>query len=82
MDQISKIISLLNDNKNILLTGNAGTGKTTTLLELKKYLEKQHRHTVILAPTGLAAMLVEGLTIHSFFNVRFNFLGTKEGDIY
>ena len=49
---------------NIFLTGRAGTGKTTLL---KQFLERNGQKTVILAPTGVAAMNVGGQTIHSFF---------------
>jgi hypothetical protein len=49
---------------SVFLTGKAGTGKSTLLLELTKYLSKQH---IILAPTELTALQVGGENIHSFF---------------
>jgi sulfur transfer complex TusBCD TusB component (DsrH family) len=49
------------------LTGKAGTGKTTFL----KYLrETTKKNTVILAPTGVAAVNAGGQTIHSFFQIK------------
>ena len=54
------------DNKLIYLTGKAGTGKTTFLKYLRQTSEK---NTVILAPTGVAAINAGGQTIHSFFQI-------------
>lgn len=56
-------------NRNIFLTGKAGTGKTTFLKELKKYLPKR---MIVLAPTGVAAINAGGVTIHSFFQLPFH----------
>jgi len=51
----------------VYLTGKAGTGKTMFL----KYLrETTTKNTVILAPTGVAAINAGGQTIHSFFQIR------------
>lgn len=55
-------------NKNVFLTGRAGTGKTTFLLNLKKQLPKR---MVVVAPTGVAAINAGGVTIHSFFQMPF-----------
>ena len=55
-------------NKNIFLTGKAGTGKTTFLHNLKKSSPKR---MVIVAPTGVAAINAGGVTIHSFFQMAF-----------
>jgi hypothetical protein len=56
-------------NRNIFLTGKAGTGKTTFLRELKKLSPKRQ---VIVAPTGVAAINAGGVTIHSFFQLPFH----------
>ena len=53
---------------NIFLTGKAGTGKTTFL----KYIrEHSHKNTVVVAPTGVAAINAGGVTMHSFFQLPF-----------
>lgn len=57
-----------NTDKNIFLTGKAGTGKTTFLHNLKKTL---HKRMAIVAPTGVAAINAGGVTIHSFFQLPF-----------
>ena len=55
-------------NRNIYLTGKAGTGKTTFLHFIKENLPKR---MVVLAPTGVAAINAKGVTIHSFFQMPF-----------
>lgn len=55
-------------NRNVFLTGKAGTGKTTLL---KLILEHTHKNTVVVAPTGIAALNAGGVTIHSFFQLPF-----------
>lgn len=54
-------------DKLVYLTGKAGTGKTTFLKYIKGTTDK---NTVILAPTGVAAVHAGGQTIHSFFQIR------------
>lgn len=60
-------IQLVNQsNRNIFLTGKAGTGKTTFL----KYIrENCHKQMAVVAPTGVAAINAGGVTIHSFFQL-------------
>jgi hypothetical protein len=55
-------------DKNIFLTGKAGTGKTTFLHNLKK---KSMKRMIVVAPTGVAAINAGGVTIHSFFQISF-----------
>ncbi|MFT4781106.1 MAG: hypothetical protein ACJAZK_001731 [Psychroserpens sp.] len=57
-----------NTNRNLFLTGKAGTGKTTFLHRLKM---KSLKRMVVVAPTGVAAINAKGVTIHSFFQVPF-----------
>lgn len=52
--------------KNIFLTGKAGTGKTTFLHSIKSRTAKR---TIVVAPTGVAAINASGVTIHSFFQI-------------
>ena len=49
---------------SLFITGKAGTGKSTLLHYLHSTTTKE---TVVLAPTGVAALNVGGQTIHSFF---------------
>ncbi|WP_299276541.1 helix-turn-helix domain-containing protein [uncultured Psychroserpens sp.] len=57
-----------NTDRNVFLTGKAGTGKTTFLHKLKMNSLKR---MVVVAPTGVAAINAKGITIHSFFQVPF-----------
>ncbi|MDR3112813.1 MAG: AAA family ATPase [Endomicrobium sp.] len=59
------LISKTNDC--VFVTGNAGTGKTTFL---RYYLTRAAKKTVVLAPTGVAALNAGGETIHSFFKFK------------
>ena len=54
-------------DRSVFVTGRAGTGKSTLLRWL---CSRSKKRPVVLAPTGIAALLVGGQTIHSFF--RFN----------
>lgn len=56
-------------NRNLFITGKAGTGKTTFLKDLKKLSPKR---MVVVAPTGVAAINAGGVTIHSFFQLPFH----------
>jgi len=53
-------------NRNIFLTGKAGTGKTTFLKYIRENCPKQ---MAVVAPTGVAAINAGGVTIHSFFQL-------------
>lgn len=55
-------------DRNIFLTGKAGTGKTTFLHNLRTHCPKR---MVVVAPTGVAAINAKGSTIHSFFQLPF-----------
>ncbi|HPS84297.1 MAG TPA: AAA family ATPase, partial [Bacteroidales bacterium] len=55
-------------NRNVYLTGRAGTGKTTFLNRLRNECPKR---MVIVAPTGVAAINAGGVTIHSMFQLPF-----------
>jgi len=67
--EFNKAIELIKyTNGLIFLTGKAGTGKTTFL---KYLLQKKYKETVVLAPTGVAAINAGGVTINSFFQIPF-----------
>ena len=52
------------EGKSVFITGRAGTGKSTLLRLFRNTTRKK---TIVLAPTGIAALNVGGQTIHSFF---------------
>ncbi len=55
-------------NRNVFLTGKAGTGKTTFLQNIK---EHTHKNVIVAAPTGIAAINAGGVTLHSLFQLPF-----------
>ena len=57
---------IANTNSCFFLTGRAGTGKTTFLQSIQETVNKEF---ITLAPTGVAAILAGGDTIHSFFGL-------------
>ena len=54
-------------NRHVFVTGKAGTGKSTLLDHFRKTTRKE---VAVLAPTGVAALNVQGQTIHSFFGFK------------
>ncbi len=55
-------------DRNIFITGKAGTGKTTFL---KYIVEHTYKNTVVTAPTGIAAINASGITLHSLLHLPF-----------
>lgn len=56
------------EGTSVFITGRAGTGKSTLLSLIRA--QRLDRATAVVAPTGVAALNVEGETIHSFFGFR------------
>ena len=74
-DEFEKALKLMeSEQKFILITGGAGTGKSTLLKHFRTNTKKK---IVVLAPTGVAALNVQGQTIHSFFRLPFGFLDSS-----
>lgn len=66
--QFQQAIDLIErGNRNVFITGRAGTGKSTLLRYLRSITYKK---AVVLAPTGVSALNVQGQTIHSFFRFK------------
>lgn len=63
-DAVDRIMA--NPDKNFFIQGQAGTGKSTLINYLK---EKLGSNAVVVAPTGIAAELIKGTTIHSMFKL-------------
>ncbi|WP_315184516.1 AAA family ATPase [Corynebacterium durum] len=62
----SSALLQLQKGRNVLITGRAGTGKSTLLREfINKHTHG--RNTLITAPTGVAALNIGGVTIHRGF---------------
>ncbi|MDR1454198.1 MAG: helix-turn-helix domain-containing protein [Tannerella sp.] len=55
-------------SEHVFLTGKAGTGKTTFLRYIRQHT---HKHAIVAAPTGVAAINAGGITLHSLFQLPF-----------
>ena len=52
---------------SVFLTGDAGTGKTYLLNEFIKDQRARNRNVMVCAPTGIAALHINGVTLHHQF---------------
>jgi len=69
MNYLSVTIDKLKSKKNLFLTGGAGVGKTTITKDIIKSFEDEAKKVAKLASTGMAATLINGQTLHSFFDL-------------
>lgn len=66
--------------RDVIITGNAGVGKSS-LLHLMKALDEQNKiNSLYVAPTGVAAVNIEGATIHSTFGLGIDMRNPR--DVY
>ena len=66
-DEFRQALALLAGGKHLFLTGKAGTGKSTLI---RRFMAETDRNVVVVAPTGIAALNVDGYTIHRLFGFR------------
>ncbi len=64
-----EIVALLSHGSNVFLTGGAGVGKTTLTRAVINAFEESGKKVAKLASTGMAATLIGGQTLHSFFDL-------------
>src|SRR5699024_5475757 len=64
-EEFQAALDHLHAGHHLFLTGRAGTGKSTLI---RHYLESTERSTITVAPTGIAALNVDGYTIHRLFS--------------
>lgn len=57
---------MMKTRETVLITGKAGTGKSTLL---RHFVKESGRKAVVVAPTGIAAINAGGVTVHSFFGL-------------
>lgn len=74
-DEFKRVFDIMEETSdNLIITGKAGTGKSTLL---KYFLVYTKKTAVALAPTGIAAINIGGDTIHSFFHFPWELLTKK-----
>lgn len=66
-DEFRAALDLLAAGRNLFLTGKAGTGKSTLI---RHFMATTDRNVMVVAPTGIAALNVDGHTIHRLFGFR------------
>ena len=67
-EEFKEVLKLAKAGESLFVTGKAGTGKSTLLREIQSALSA--KSIVVAAPTGVAALNVDGLTIHRLFAFR------------
>ncbi|KAA8911383.1 PIF1-like helicase-domain-containing protein [Sphaerosporella brunnea] len=55
--------------KNLFITGRAGTGKTILIRAINSWATSREKGVTVTAPTGAAALLIDGTTIHTWAGV-------------
>jgi hypothetical protein len=66
-EEFREALALLAGGRHVFLTGKAGTGKSTLI---RRFMAETDRNVVVVAPTGIAALNVDGYTIHRMFGFR------------
>lgn len=64
-----RALELLQQGRNVFLTGPAGSGKTTVLNQFIDWAEEQGKNVAVTASTGIAATHLNGKTIHSWAGI-------------
>lgn len=65
-DEQLALVELVMNGKNVFYTGSAGCGKSTVLKHFVALLRSGRKKVDIIAPTGKAALEVNGRTIHNY----------------
>ena len=73
-----KAFGLFKDQKNLLILGPAGTGKSHIIKTFQEYMKLNfpHKRICLTSTTGISAYNIGGMTIHSFMGI-----GTGNNDI-
>lgn len=84
IDKQCKALNAMKSGKNIFITGPGGTGKSYLIKEFVKWAKKSKYRfyedaVIITSTTGLSAVQLGGVTIHSFAGVG---TGEREVDYY
>ena len=76
-----KAYRTLSSGKNVFLTGDGGTGKTYLLEKYIADSEAEGKNVLVVAPTGIAALKLNGQTMHTTFAIPIPAYGHYDFDI-
>ena len=62
-------LSKMRSGKNIFLTGLPGTGKSYIIKQFIKEQQELGKQVLMCAPTGIAALNIDGITMHQAFSI-------------
>ena len=62
-------LTKLKSGKNIFLTGAPGTGKSFIIRQFIEESESEGKQVLVCAPTGIAALNLNGVTMHQAFSI-------------
>lgn len=70
------------ENSNIFITGSGGVGKSYVIKEVIKAYTDTKRKYIVLGSTGISAVSIGGITLHSFFKFGIckNYMELKRHD--
>lgn len=72
----NEAMDLLLKGQNVFLTGEAGTGKSFLL---NQFVTKvRHKNVLLTAPTGIAALNINGATLHRTFHLATDIVGLAQ----
>ncbi len=75
----SRFLAHAHGGRNVFLTGMAGTGKSTLL---RRFINETPRRVDVTAPTGVAALNVDGMTLHRFCGMLLGPQGDQTDEEY
>lgn len=65
---LEKILKIL-QTSNIFITGGAGVGKSFLTRQIISHYKSKYKNVVSLGSTGISAVNIDGVTLHSFFRI-------------
>lgn len=65
----TKAFELVKNGENVFITGKAGTGKSYLTTHIIDYFRQSDKNVMVTAPTGIAALNINGVTLHRAFDI-------------
>ncbi len=63
----NRAIRQIKSGRNVFISGGTGSGKSAVIEAAVRILEEQGRTVAVCAPTGMAALNIGGMTVHTLF---------------